>query len=77
MPTREFESLQASDKQKLDQKGRAYAWLGWRDLNPRMLVPKTSALPLGDIPIALQYYTLVNCVAQDGDGDGRYCLIIC
>ncbi len=26
-------------------------WLGWRDLNPRMLVPKTSALPLGDIPI--------------------------
>ena len=25
-------------------------WLGWRDSNPRMLVPKTSALPLGDIP---------------------------
>ena len=26
-------------------------WLGWRDLNPRILVPETSALPLGDIPI--------------------------
>ena len=26
-------------------------WLGWRDSNPRMLVPETSALPLGDIPI--------------------------
>ena len=25
-------------------------WLGWRDSNPRMLVPETSALPLGDIP---------------------------
>ena len=23
-------------------------WLGRRDSNPRMLVPKTSALPLGD-----------------------------
>ncbi len=28
-------------------------WLGWRDSNPRMLVPKTSALPLGDTPTAL------------------------
>ena len=28
-----------------------FAWLGWRDSNPRMLVPETSALPLGDIPI--------------------------
>jgi hypothetical protein len=26
-------------------------WLGRRDSNPRMLVPKTSALPLGDAPI--------------------------
>jgi hypothetical protein len=26
-------------------------WLGWRDSNPRMLVPETSALPLGDTPI--------------------------
>ena len=31
-PTRGFKSLQARDKQKLDQKGRACAWLGWRDL---------------------------------------------
>ncbi len=27
------------------------SWLGWRDSNPRMLVPETSALPLGDIPL--------------------------
>ncbi len=26
-------------------------WLGRRDSNPRMLVPKTSALPLGDAPL--------------------------
>lgn len=26
-------------------------WLGRRDSNPRMLVPKTSALPLGDSPL--------------------------
>ncbi len=26
-------------------------WLGWRDSNPRMLVPETSALPLGDTPM--------------------------
>ena len=30
-------------------------WLGWRDSNPRMLVPETSALPLGDIPIMMCY----------------------
>lgn len=28
-------------------------WLGRRDSNPRMLVPKTSALPLGDAPLLL------------------------
>ncbi len=28
-------------------------WLGRRDSNPRMLVPETSALPLGDAPIAV------------------------
>ncbi len=28
-----------------------FSWLGWRDSNPRMPVPKTGALPLGDIPI--------------------------
>ena len=27
------------------------SWLGWRDSNPRMLVPETSALPLGDTPM--------------------------
>ena len=26
-------------------------WLGWRDSNPRILVPETSALPLGHIPL--------------------------
>ena len=25
-------------------------WLGMRDSNPRMLVPETSALPLGESP---------------------------
>gem|GEM_PF-6507280 len=28
------------------------SWLGRQDSNLRMLVPKTSALPLGDAPIA-------------------------
>ena len=28
-------------------------WLGWRDSNPRILVPETSALPLGHIPLRL------------------------
>jgi hypothetical protein len=27
-------------------------WLGMRDSNPRILVPETSALPLGQSPIA-------------------------
>ena len=30
--------------------GRFIIWLGWQDSNLRMLVPETSALPLGDIP---------------------------
>ena len=25
-------------------------WLGWKDLNPRMLEPESNALPLGDTP---------------------------
>ena len=29
----------------------AYAWLGWRDSNPRMPAPKAGALPLGDTPV--------------------------
>ena len=28
-----------------------YAWLGWRDSNPRMPGPEPGALPLGDIPL--------------------------
>ena len=35
-------------------------WLGRRDLNPRMLVPKTSALPLGHSPLGLTYRFLQN-----------------
>ena len=31
--------------------GLCSIWLGWRDSNPRMLVPETSALPLGDTPL--------------------------
>ena len=27
-----------------------FSWLGMRDSNPRMLVPETSALPLGESP---------------------------
>lgn len=30
-----------------------FKWLGCRDSNPGMLVSETSALPLGDTPIAL------------------------
>jgi hypothetical protein len=39
-----------------------FLWLGWRDSNPRMLVPETSALPLGDTPIALRivHYFLIR-----------------
>ena len=33
-------------------------WLGWRDSNPRMLVPETSALPLGDTPIVTKQVLL-------------------
>ena len=31
-------------------------WLGWQDSNLRMLVPKTSALPLGDIPLFVRLF---------------------
>jgi site-specific DNA recombinase len=30
------------------------SWLGWRDSNPRISAPKTDALPLGDIPLAVR-----------------------
>ena len=31
-------------------------WLGWQGSNLRMLVPETSALPLGDIPLRYSSY---------------------
>ena len=34
----------------LKKKDRESKWMGRRDSNPRILVPKTSALPLGDAP---------------------------
>jgi hypothetical protein len=34
-------------RQELEARLRSI-WLGWRDSNPRMLEPKSSALPLGD-----------------------------
>jgi hypothetical protein len=43
--------LTQSHKKKPTKCGH-FLWLGWRDSNPRMLVPETSALPLGDIPLA-------------------------
>jgi hypothetical protein len=31
-------------------------WLGMRDSNPRMPVPKTGALPLGEFPIKIKFF---------------------
>jgi hypothetical protein len=39
-----------SSHAKTRPKRRVYAWLGWRDSNPRMSAPKADALPLGDTP---------------------------
>jgi hypothetical protein len=36
------------------------SWLGWRDSNPRMPVPKTGALPLGDIPLKIGRIVVVT-----------------
>ena len=33
-------------------------WLGMRDSNPRMLEPKSSALPLGEPPISVLVYII-------------------
>ena len=41
-------------------------WLGRRDSNPRMPVPKTGALPLGDAPIYL-ICGATTVAANDGD----------
>ena len=46
----EFRTPQAQHA-KIRPEGRIYAWLGWRDSNPRMSAPKTDALPLGHTPI--------------------------
>lgn len=44
-------------KKALDYKNLGlFSWLGWRDSNPRMPVPKTGALPLGDTPIVSMLY---------------------
>ena len=50
--TESFHNQSSSDNSLLD--GIIKIWLGWRDSNPRMLAPKASALPLGDIPLAIQ-----------------------
>lgn len=39
-------------------------WLGRQDSNLRMLVPKTSALPLGDAPLTEIDFTLIEHFAQ-------------
>lgn len=38
-------------------------WLGRRDSNPRMPVPKTGALPLGDAPKSIQRLILTVCIS--------------
>ena len=35
-----------------------FIWLGRRDSNPRMPVPKTGALPLGHAPITDRFYLI-------------------
>jgi hypothetical protein len=37
--------------QKASEEAISNSWLGMRDSNPRMLVPETSALPLGESPL--------------------------
>jgi hypothetical protein len=48
-----------SNHEKSRANARLFSWLGRQDSNLRMLVPKTSALPLGDAPIALLVYHIV------------------
>ena len=40
------------------------SWLGWRDSNPRMAGPEPAALPLGDIPIPLNYIKKNNAFQE-------------
>ena len=46
-------------RKNLDNEIRS-TWLGWRDSNPRMPVPKTGALPLGDIPLKIEQFKTVT-----------------
>lgn len=44
-------------------------WLGWLDSNQRMPIPKTGALPLGDIPKRLPIsYTASNPITLNNAG---------
>ena len=49
-----------SSHAKTRPKGRVYAWLGWRDSNPRMSAPKADALPLGDTPLGVYWMVIQN-----------------
>ena len=45
--------------------GRFFIWLGWQGSNLRMLVPETSALPLGESPIQVKVYHITLVVAME------------
>ena len=49
-------SIAAAQQIKNRPNGRFLIWLGRQGSNLRMLVPKTSALPLGDDPLTLYDY---------------------
>jgi hypothetical protein len=51
-------SIRNNQTQITDTKSLIIIWLGRRDSNPRMPVPKTGALPLGHAPLMRLYYTL-------------------
>ncbi len=46
------------EKRRAD--ARHFSWLGWRDSNPRILVPETSALPLGHIPLVVSLFWIMT-----------------
>ena len=64
----EEEYLQVSTQPERIQKAAFAAinttWLGRRDSNPRMPVPKTGALPLGHAPIRSYDFNVDNARAQ-------------
>ena len=47
-------------------------WLGRRDSNPRMPVPKTGALPLGHAPLFLALIAAYAAAATSGDYTGFF-----